>query len=64
VMTIEEIIRWAESKNCRPRREGGTCEHEACDENDRAISALRTARRFRGTDENGTAVSGWLLPDG
>ena len=63
MMTIEEIIRWAESKNCRPRREGGTCEHEACIENDRAIAVLRAARKFTGTDEKGMTVSGWLLPD-
>ncbi len=61
MMTLEEIIRWAESKNCRPRRERGTCDDQACDQNDRAIAALRQARRFTGTDENGQAVSGWLL---
>jgi len=62
-MTIDEIIRWAKKKNCRDRRAGGTCEHEACAQNDRAIEALESARRFAGKDENGQAVSGWLLPE-
>jgi hypothetical protein len=62
-MTIDEILAWAESKNCGPRRKTGACEHEACDQNDRVIAILRTARRFKGTNANGASVSGWLIPD-
>lgn len=63
MMTLEEIIGWAKTKSCRARRSGGTCEHEACAQNDRAVEALENARRFTGTDEDGQPVSGWLLPD-
>jgi len=62
-MTLNEIIRWAESKNCNDHRQTGHCEHAACDENDRVIAVLRRARRFRGSAENGEPVAGWLIPD-
>jgi len=62
-MTIDEIIAWAKSKNCNDRRKTGTCEHEACKENERVIAVLQTAKWFSGTDQNGARVSGWLIPD-
>jgi len=62
-VTLDEIIAWAETKNCNDRRKTGACEHEACDENDRVIARLRTARRFRGKDASGSEASGWLIPD-
>ena len=62
-MPLDEVIRWAVTKNCGPRRQTGACEHEACDENDRMIATLREGRRFGGTDEKGQPVSGWLIPD-
>jgi hypothetical protein len=62
-MDMDELIAWAVSKNCGPRRQTGSCEHEACDENDRAIAVLRSAIKFEGTDAAGQRVSGWLIPD-
>ena len=62
-MALDEVVRWAETKNCGPRRKTGTCEHEACDENDRMIAILKKGRRFSGTDKNGQPISGWLIPD-
>jgi hypothetical protein len=62
-MDMDGLIAWAETKNCGPRRKTGTCEHEACEENDRAITTLRSAKRFEGTGANGKRVSGWLIPD-
>jgi hypothetical protein len=62
-MTIDQIIAWAETKNCNDRRRTGACQHDACDENDRVIAVLRTARRFVGTDQDGRDATGWLIPE-
>jgi len=60
--TLDEVIAWAEAKNCAPRREGRSCDHEACVRNDEAIAFLRSGVEFNGTSTDGTKASGWLIP--
>ena len=62
-MKVEQLADWARSKSCDDRRSSGTCEHEACDENEEAVRLLEKLVRFRGTDSRGRPVSGWLLAD-
>jgi hypothetical protein len=60
--TLDEVVCWAETKSCIDRRRGHSCPHEACEENERAIAFLKRAREFRGADEKGKPVEGWLIP--
>ncbi len=59
--TLDDVIAWAKSKNCKPRRQGGNCEHSACVENDKAIAFLESGAAFEGTDAAGKKVKGWLI---
>ena len=62
-MRVGELADWARSKSCVGRRSSGTCEHEACDENEEAVELLERLARFQGEDDAGKRVSGWLLVD-
>ena len=63
-MKASELVHWAETKNCGPRRTDGTCDHEACEVNVQAIALLNRLKEVSFADPaSGQQVEGWLLTE-
>jgi len=62
-MTIDEIKELLGSKRCNWGRGPRECKHPGCEAIDAALSGLNQMVRFKGRDEKGKPVCGWLLPD-
>ena len=62
-MNHQEMALWIDSKICGPCHQGYVCDDFDCEQARYIADMLSRMVHFKGTDTNGTDVSGWLVPD-
>lgn len=62
-MDTASLAEYIETKLCNDCRQGYTCNHFECEQGKKVADMLRKMEPFKGTDENGRPVSGWLIPE-
>ncbi|MEW6529483.1 MAG: hypothetical protein AB1473_01525 [Thermodesulfobacteriota bacterium] len=61
-MDFKELAEWIETRLCSDCKQGYTCDHFDCEQGKKVAELLRRLTPFRGRDEQGRDVSGWLIP--
>jgi hypothetical protein len=62
-MDLKQLAEWVEARICAPCKQGYTCDDFDCDQAKKIAEILRRMVPFKGRDDHGKDVSGWLVPD-
>jgi hypothetical protein len=62
-MDPQQMAEWAYSFACEKCHSGEECEVDQCLNASEVSDFLKRVERFKGTDERGTPVRGWFVPD-
>jgi hypothetical protein len=62
-MDLKQLAEWVEARICAPCQQGYTCDDFDCDQAKKIADILRRMVPFKGRDDHGKDVSGWLVPD-
>jgi len=62
-MDPQQMAEWTYSLACEQCHSGDWCEVDQCFNAREVSDFLKRVERFEGTDESGTRVRGWFVPD-
>jgi hypothetical protein len=62
-MDLKQLAEWVEARICAPCKQGYTCDDFDCDQAKKIADILRRMAPFKGKDDHGKDVSGWLVAD-
>lgn len=62
-MNHQEMAQWIDAKICGPCHEGYVCNDFDCEQARNIADMLSRMVPFKGVDDNGTRINGWLVPD-
>jgi hypothetical protein len=62
-MTHQEMAQWIDSRIWGPCHQGYVCDDFDCEQARYLADMLSRMVPSKGTDDNGTRISGWLVPN-
>ncbi len=62
-MDTKQLAEWIDTRICLPCKQGYTCDDWECEQARTIAEILKRMVPFKGKDDQGRDVSGWLIPE-